>query len=867
MNRNKLIAMFLVTFLVASIGTAIASSPVVDIGDGQIDILGSTTTVNILLNEAPNGFSGYNLTVSLSNPSIAEIVSVSYPSWATLHDNSTLPANSVWMKAVDLNDQVKSGDMNILLGTLMIRGDSQGESNIIATVTKMDDDNGYPINTSIDSGHLEVGEVGGPTYVSGIISFDTTWTATDSPYVVTGSILVEEGVTLTIEPGVLIKFNSGKGIRIDGELIARGTETESIVFTSNQSSPAPGDWVNILFTDGSVDAVFDEDENCLNGSIMQYCTVEYGGGVDNPVLKIVSSSPYINHCIITNNGNSGIYVSDGSLKITNNVINENSPECGDENTPEYGGGIYISSGTVNISGNTISNNVAHGRFTHYIGYGGGIYIGSGTVTITNNTISSNRASSRWQDTPGYGGGIYIGGGTVTISNNSISDNEAHGHRSRGGGIYIGSGTVTVSNNIISNNEVAGFSCYGGGIYISSGAVIISHNEITGNTAAGFYYYISHGSGVYTQGNNVNISYNKITGNNCTCTEEGSGSGVQIKGQPIIRYNNIFNNTPYDVGNLNDALSPAVNCTNNWWETTDEPTIQAHISDWYDDASLGIVDYNPYLTEPVTLENMPPIASFTYSPENPVVNEAIVFNASSSYDSDGVITNYEWDFDDGTNGTGEVVTHLFSSAGNYMVTLTVTDNDNAMNSTTKTVTVIPRYEVKSVILSLNKTTALFGTSIPASLSIQNTGNVNTAAFLTGHMNSTSFTITPSETSVIPVGSTIEHAFDFTVPDIPSKTYTLSIEVGPVDKPVTDAISTSFNVLNVTGTLTVITTPRGANVTVEGGVPGTYPYEQILDSGTYVLHIRKLGYICIDDTVVVIAGERTVKSYTLAEEEVQ
>ena len=530
----------------------------------------------------------------------------------------------------------------------------------------------------------------GPTYVSGLISSDTTWTVADSPYIVTGSILVEEGVTLTIEPGVVVKFNSGKGMRIDGELIARGTETESIVFTSNQSSPALGDWVNILFTDSSVDAVFDEDGNYLNGSIMQYCTVEYGGGGDNPVLKIVSSSPCIDHCIITNNGNSGIYVADGSVKITNNVINENSPECGDENTPEYGGGIYISSGTVNISGNTISNNVAHGRFTHYIGYGGGIYIGSGTVTITNNTISSNRASSRWQDTPGYGGGIYIGGGTVTISNNSISDNEAHGHRSRGGGIYIGSGTVTVSNNIISNNEVAGFSCYGGGIYISSGAVIISHNEITGNTAAGFYYYISHGSGVYTQGNNVNISYNKITGNNCTCTEEGSGSGVQIKGQPIIRYNNIFNNTPYDVGNLNDALSPAVNCTNNWWGTTDEATIQAHIYDWSDDASLGIVDYIPYLTEPVTPENIPPIASFTYSPESPVVNQTIIFNASSSYDPDpgGYIVNYTWDFGDGniTNTTGSIITHSYASVGDYIVNLTVTDNDGATDSTNKTIAV-------------------------------------------------------------------------------------------------------------------------------------------------------------------------------------
>ena len=76
MNRIKLIGIFLVTFLAVSIGVAAASSPVVDIGDGQVDAIGATTTVNITLNEAPEGLSGYNLTISLSNPNVAEIVDV-----------------------------------------------------------------------------------------------------------------------------------------------------------------------------------------------------------------------------------------------------------------------------------------------------------------------------------------------------------------------------------------------------------------------------------------------------------------------------------------------------------------------------------------------------------------------------------------------------------------------------------------------------------------------------------------------------------------------------------------------------------------------------------------------------------------------
>jgi len=59
------------------------------------------------------------------------------------------------------------------------------------------------------------------------------------------------------------------------------------------------------------------------------------------------------------------------------------------------------------------------------------------------------------------------------------------------------------------------------------------------------------------------------------------------------------------------------------------------------------------------ENKPPIASFTYTPENPVVNQTITFDASSSYDPDGTIASYEWDFDDGNTATGKIVTHSYS----------------------------------------------------------------------------------------------------------------------------------------------------------------------------------------------------------------
>ncbi|PXF60433.1 MAG: hypothetical protein C4B59_09530 [Candidatus Methanogaster sp.] len=152
--------------LLLMIGSGIAAaSPSVDVGDGTIDNIGSTTTVDLTLDSAPDGLSGYNLTVSLSDPSIAEILSVSFPTWATMHSNSALPADSVWMKAADLQDSVKSGDTNIQLGTLTIRGDAGGMCEIAVTVTKMDDDSGNPISPATDAGHLEVGGIS-PTITS-----------------------------------------------------------------------------------------------------------------------------------------------------------------------------------------------------------------------------------------------------------------------------------------------------------------------------------------------------------------------------------------------------------------------------------------------------------------------------------------------------------------------------------------------------------------------------------------------------------------------------------------------------------------------------------------------------------------------------
>ncbi|MFQ6054380.1 MAG: PKD domain-containing protein, partial [Methanosarcinales archaeon] len=64
-----------------------------------------------------------------------------------------------------------------------------------------------------------------------------------------------------------------------------------------------------------------------------------------------------------------------------------------------------------------------------------------------------------------------------------------------------------------------------------------------------------------------------------------------------------------------------------------------------------------------------------------------FNGSGSYDPDGFIVNYEWDFGDNTTGTGIAPTHVYTAIGTYTVTLTVTDDDNATDTDTVNLTVL------------------------------------------------------------------------------------------------------------------------------------------------------------------------------------
>ena len=429
------------------------------------------------------------------------------------------------------------------------------------------------------------------TDVNGIISSNTDWTLANSPYIVTGNILVSTGITLTIDPGVTVKFNSGLSMQIDGTLLAQGTSNNQITFTSN-TKDSVGVWDYIYFSSASTNAVYENNiyGKYLSGSILEYCIIQYAGGASinyNGALRL-ESAPFINYCTISDNSASGIMVNNLNgnlnlnLKITNSTISNNVSSSG------VCFGMSISNrGTTVLSGNTITKNIANGNGVS------GIYVfgPGGTASISNNKIINNIYS-------GGGCGISVDYATATIFDNIITNNTGYG--------ICHNVAATISDNLIINNA---------GGDINGGGGTISYNVIADNNSTGIFDYgtIIHNHiirNISSSCSGINYSGNlpgTIKNNTITQNESDTSNTIFIPGTPAFTNNNIFANTSkYELKNGNPSGPPPyLNATNNWWGTTNDANIQQKIFDWSDNASLGIVTYSPYLSMPDTIAPVSP----------------------------------------------------------------------------------------------------------------------------------------------------------------------------------------------------------------------------------------------------------------------
>ncbi|WP_460006997.1 PKD domain-containing protein [Methanogenium cariaci] len=160
--RRSLLFLLLLSLLATGVVAADGPQIILDAADATLEV-GETTTVAVVMDAVPSGLSGFNITVSLTEPSVAEIVGVSYPPWANMPVNSSLPADTVYAQAIDLMGSIGAGATNLTLCTLTLRGDTPGTTNLSITAAKIDDDVAGRYASTTASTPITVGDIPAPT--------------------------------------------------------------------------------------------------------------------------------------------------------------------------------------------------------------------------------------------------------------------------------------------------------------------------------------------------------------------------------------------------------------------------------------------------------------------------------------------------------------------------------------------------------------------------------------------------------------------------------------------------------------------------------------------------------------------------------
>jgi PKD repeat protein len=482
------------------------------------------------------------------------------------------------------------------------------------------------------------------TDVGGIIDVDTTWILSGSPYIVVNPVLVLEDVTLTIEPGVVVKFNGGMTIQIRGELIATGTSEQPITFTSNINPASPGDWDYLFFTDSSEDASYDPEGNYVSGSILQYVVIEYAGGssvANNGALRLDQAAPYINHTTVRFSATDGIRrFGDGPnyLKITHCTISENAGY----------GVIVMNEGATLLSESLIENNDLGGAALGvYPGWG----TGYGTYVATGNTFRGNNDYHHKHPIE------LLTQGTAEFSNNFVTNNSCIWYTS----VLVTAGTAVISRNLIIANDCGGMTI--AGCYYCGGSHdvlnnIISDNEGVGLTLAPWYCTLTAMHNAILRNNTTTqtaieirapqpttVSYNTILEN--TSSYYPDRRTVYLDGTPQFTHNNIYGNSGYALWNGNPQGTPDVDAQYNWWGTIGSAQISALIYDWFDDSSLGIVNFSPYQTLHNLDAPISPPSGFSLTP----TSNSFVLNWAANPESDLVGYKVYYDTDLGYPYTG------------------------------------------------------------------------------------------------------------------------------------------------------------------------------------------------------------------------
>jgi len=363
---------------------------------------------------------------------------------------------------------------------------------------------------------------------SGNIATDTTWSGVDS-ILVTGNITINDGVTLTIDPGIVVSFQGWYEMKILGRLLAQGTEADSIKFTVADTTG----YANNTYT-GWKGIRFYQTPASNDTSRISHCIIEYFFSHNQSDIaaiyswnadKLVVANNDIRYNKKSNTSNSGSAISCCQSDI---VIRENNIH---DNESFMYGCINLSGASGRVTGNKVYANIMLGAAWYF--QGGTLSADDcPSLTIRENVFTGNYSKIS-------GGAMwFLHCDTVNVINNKILDNTCE---CWGGGIYLQEGEIVrfIGNLIAGNKSCTTENSYifgGGGICNFSNSpidsLLIINNTITENEA-----YFGGGLYIYRGGlGSCLIRNNIIYGNSADQGDEIYLCGTQTNPDPIFRYN-------------------------------------------------------------------------------------------------------------------------------------------------------------------------------------------------------------------------------------------------------------------------------------------------------------------------------------------
>ncbi|MFQ5515552.1 MAG: right-handed parallel beta-helix repeat-containing protein, partial [Myxococcota bacterium] len=172
-------------------------------------------------------------------------------------------------------------------------------------------------------------------------------------YVVAGNLQMATGTTLTLSPGVIVKFTSNSELQINGTMTALGSAAERIVLTSYQddehggdtngdgyaSAPRPGDWQRLYFTPSA-----DEGTSVLDHVVLRYA----GAATANLYASLTDLT--VRNSEISHSASVGFYGQRSSQVLENNEVFANGGD----------GYFFEKTGTQTVSGGRVYANLGDG---------------------------------------------------------------------------------------------------------------------------------------------------------------------------------------------------------------------------------------------------------------------------------------------------------------------------------------------------------------------------------------------------------------------------------------------------------------------------------------------------------------------------